>query len=135
MFVNFRFRHTSRMDIDVFQRTVQETINTLPPQFKAMLENVVVVIEPEAPVRRGRRILSLLGLYEGVPLTEWHREFSGKLPDKITLFQENIERYAESEDDVSRVIRETLLHEIGHHFGLDHDRIGKMEKRWRRKKG
>ena len=120
------------MELSAFNIVVGQTIETLPPQFKAMLENVVVVIEKEAPMRRGRRLFGLLGLYEGVPLTEWHRTFSGKLPDKITLFQGNIERHAESDEDVPRVIRETLLHEIGHHFGLDHDRIGKMEKRWRK---
>ncbi len=121
------------METQEFQRLIDKTIESLPPQFREKLEGVAVCVEPlpgsHHGVRKGSR--SLLGLYEGVPFTEWNRDFSGKLLDKITLFQQNIEEFAESPDEIPHVIRETLLHEIGHHFGLDHDRIGKMEKRWK----
>lgn len=113
------------LDLPAFQTVVDETIATLPPQFQEKLENVMIVIEHTQS--KGM----LLGLYEGIPVTEWGRDFSGKLPDKITLFQEAIEQYAQSPEEIPHVIRETLLHEIGHHFGLDHRSIGKMEKRWR----
>ena len=117
------------MERSEFESVVNATIKKLPAQFKKHLDNVAVVIEPYP--RSGS--WNLLGLYEGVPVTAWGRDYSGKLPDKITLYQENIEAYAISDEEIPRVIRETLLHEIGHHFGLDHDRIGEMEKRWRKK--
>lgn len=72
----------------------------------------------------------LLGLYEGVPLTAWGRDAGGKLPDKITIFQEPIERIALSPADIPRVVRETVWHEIGHHFGLSEERVRQLEKRW-----
>jgi len=120
------------MDLTSFTAVVNATIESLPEQFREKLEDVAVVIEPRP--HRTRRGGMLLGLYEGVPITEWGREYSGKLPDKITLFQANIERVAQTEDEIPHVIRETLLHEIAHHFGFGHDKIGKMEKRWRKQR-
>jgi predicted Zn-dependent protease with MMP-like domain len=110
------------MDRLLFERIVNETIATLPAQFRTAIADVPIVIQPYA---RNRRERSLLGLYEGLPLTQWGRNsFSGKLPDTITLFQENIEAYATSPEEIPHIIRETLLHEIAHHFGFDHDKIG-----------
>jgi predicted Zn-dependent protease with MMP-like domain len=57
------------------------------------------------------------------------------LPDQITLFSDNIERYAASEDEIPHVVRETLWHEIAHHFGFDHEAMHDMEARWRKKRG
>jgi predicted Zn-dependent protease with MMP-like domain len=116
------------MDAREFQTVVAETVKGLPKKFRDALKDVAIVVEP-LPRSRGR---SLLGLYEGVPITEWGIDYSGKLPDKITLYKENIERYAESPEEVPHVIRETLLHEIAHHFGFEHDRIDEMEERWRK---
>jgi predicted Zn-dependent protease with MMP-like domain len=118
------------MEPTEFQAVMQRTLKNLPKQFRDVLKNVVIVIEP-LPTS-GRR--SLLGLYEGIPVTEWGLDFSGKQPDKITLYKENIERYAASPEEIPHVIRETLLHEIAHHFGFDHDKIDGMEKRWRKKR-
>jgi predicted Zn-dependent protease with MMP-like domain len=114
-----------------FQHIVDNTVTTLPDQFRKVLNDVLIVIEPHPRPRNGRISRTLLGLYEGIPLTEWSRDFNGKPPDKITLYRENILRYAKDVQELPQVIRETLLHEIGHYFGLDHDRIGKMEKRWK----
>ena len=122
------------MEDAAFQRVVDETIKTLPPKFREALTDVLIVIEPHPRPRNGRISRSLLGLYEGIPLTEWSRAFSGKPPDKISLFKENIELHASSPEELPHMIRETLLHEIGHYFGLDHDKIGPMEKRWRKRR-
>lgn len=116
------------MDIADFERCIDQAVKELPPKFKEYVQDVVFIVEDKPKGRRGRGLL--LGLYEGVPLTELGREYSGKLPDTIYLYRENIEQVADDPEDVPRVIRETVLHEIGHHFGLDHDRIGKMEQRW-----
>ena len=120
-----------QMTLEAFQRVVEETVKTLPEQFRKVLNDVLIVIEPHPRPRNGRISRTLLGLYEGIPLTEWSRDFNGKPPDKITLYQENILLYANDAQEIPDIIRETLLHEIGHYFGLDHDRIGKMEKRWK----
>ena len=115
------------LELDQFHSSVQQTITTLPEKFREKLENVAIVVEDRP--RSGSR--NLLGLYEGVPVTAWAPEYSGKLPDKISLFKENIEAYARGDEEVPHVIRETLLHEIAHHFGFEHDKIGEMERRWR----
>jgi len=120
------------MERTVFETVVNQTIRGLPKQFRDAIKDVAVVIEPRPIGRRGGGML--LGLYEGVPATAWGREYSGKLPDKITLFQVNIEAVSRTEDEIPHIIRETLLHEIAHHFGFDHDKIGEMEKRWRAKR-
>jgi predicted Zn-dependent protease with MMP-like domain len=120
------------MDSPLFERIVNETVATLPAQFQEAIKDVAIVIQPQARNRKEQR---LLGLYEGYPVTEWGiGMISGKLPDKITLFKENIEAYAMDEEEVPHIIRETLLHEIAHHFGFDHDKIHVMEKRWRQKR-
>lgn len=116
------------MDTPEFDAVVQEAVASLPPHIRAKLSDVAIVVEPRA---KGRGSARLLGLYEGVPLTEWGRDFSGKATDKITLYRETIEAYAETPEEVGHVIRETLLHEIAHYFGFDHDKIGPMERRWK----
>lgn len=117
------------VDPQAFEKIVDETVRSLPQQFQDAIQDVAIVIEQRP---RGRRRGLLLGLYEGIPVTEWGRDFiSGRLPDKITLFKEHIELYAESPEEVPHVIRETLLHEIAHHFGFEHEKIHKMENRWR----
>ena len=120
------------LDPQAFERIVNETVATLPQQFQDALTEVAIVIEPRQPPARVSGGGTLLGLYEGIPMTEWGRDYSGKLPDKITLFKENIEAYAKDPGEIPDVIRETLLHEIAHYFGYDHDKIHEMEKRWRR---
>jgi len=119
------------MERQAFEAVMRATLASLPEKFRAAVTDVDIVIDarPDAG-RRGKSVL--LGLYEGVPLTEWGREYGGKMPDTITLYQKNIEEYALDEQEIPHVIRETLLHEIGHHLGLGHDRIGPMERRWKK---
>lgn len=111
-----------------YVRIVRETVDRLPEQFREHLKDVSIVIEERAP---GRGARSLLGLYEGVPLTEWGRGTGGEPSDKITLYRLTIEEEAETPEDIPHIVRETLLHEIAHFFGFEHDRIEPMEERWR----
>ncbi|HVW66703.1 MAG TPA: metallopeptidase family protein [Candidatus Peribacteraceae bacterium] len=115
-----------------YEAIIRDTIEALPDQIREKLNDVAIVIEETAPPQK-RGIL--LGLYEGMPLTEWGRDMVAKLPDKITLFTASIEQVAGSEERIPDIVRETLWHEIAHYFGFGHDRIHVMEERWRAKRG
>lgn len=119
------------MEKDAFDTCLARAISDLPEKIRAHLDEVAIVVEDRP---KGRRRGLLLGLYEGIPITAWGKGFAEEPPDKITLFKENIEQAAASPKEVPHVIRETLYHEIAHHFGYDHDHIHVMERRWRGKR-
>jgi len=97
-----------------FERLVRKALADLPEEFRSRLENVVVLIEEEPP----EDMPETLGLYEGVPLTE--RSLDGiTLPDRITLFKRPIERACRTEEEIEAEVRLTVLHEVGHFFGLE----------------
>ncbi|MFB3906670.1 MAG: metallopeptidase family protein [Acidobacteriota bacterium] len=110
-----------------FRELVEEALDRLPSEFAQYLDNVEVVVEdlpsPEIQrqFRRSPRDL-LLGLYHGVPLTD-RSVLATHLPDIIYLYKRNIEAVCKSEAEVRRQIRDTVLHEIGHHFGMDEDQL------------
>ncbi len=116
------------MDHQTYEAIVKDTVDALPDQLREKLSDVLIAIEEDPPPHRKG---ILLGLYEGVPLTTWGRDFNGKPPDKITLYRASIERVARSPEEIPSLVRETLWHEIAHYFGFDHDHIGRMEERWR----
>ncbi len=121
------------MESAAYRRIARETIRALPPKLREQMRDVVLVIEDRP--QRGRR-RNLLGLYEGVPLTEWGKGNAViELPDQITLFTKTIEDVAQTEREIPHIVRETLWHEIAHHFGFDHDAMHDMEERWRAKRG
>ena len=116
-----------------FERLVQRALEGLPPQFQEHLENVSVVIA-EAPDRVLLESLgfdpedpddTLFGFYEGVPLTE-RRHDDVLLPDQITIFRRPLLERAQSEREIIDEVRITVLHEIGHFFGLDEDRLDEL---------
>lgn len=110
------------MDDQEFENLVGEALDSLPKEFADKLENVGVTYENwPSPLqirklRLNRRSL-LFGLYEGVPLTQ-RRNYTGVLPDKITIFKYPILMVSRSPEDVRERVRRTVIHEIGHHFGL-----------------
>lgn len=113
-----------------FEKLVEEALASLPHRFASRLENVsIVVADWAAPVQLERAGLSdphrLLGLYEGIPLTERHRGYYGVLPDRITIFRVPIEEMSASDEEIRRQVRETVMHELGHFFGMDEERIRK----------
>ena len=125
------------MTRDEFLRRVDDALVTIPDHFREALVNIAIVVEDEPSARQLDDVGiepsdTLLGLYEGTPLTERHWAHGNALPDKITLFQASIEDASDDEDDVVVAIGETLIHEIGHYFGLSEEEIEEIEERyWR----
>ncbi|MEZ5238549.1 MAG: metallopeptidase family protein [Microthrixaceae bacterium] len=103
-----------------FEELVGDALDSLPEQLAARMDNVVVVVEESHPGEH------LLGLYEGVPLTE--REFYGamELPDTVTLFRDPICAISATESEVVEQVRITVVHEVAHHFGIDDDRLDEL---------
>ena len=113
-----------------FAELVEKALAELPEPFSRALEEVTVELRTR-PTRSQLRSMGLrtddllLGLYSGVPLPERHLE-SPQLPDKIDLFQEDIELVCSNEDELVEQVRVTVLHELGHHFGMDEDELEQL---------
>ena len=122
---------------DAFERLVAEAILLIPKRFRREMNNLAIVVEdePSAELLEEMEIEppdSLYGLYQGTPLPERTWPFGNQLPDRITLFQNPIEEDCEDDDDIRGVIGETLIHEVGHYFGLSEEEIEEIEERyWR----
>jgi predicted Zn-dependent protease with MMP-like domain len=97
-----------------FERLVAEALDTIPPELTAAMDNVVVLVEDRNPDQP-----DLLGLYEGVALTERTTDYGGVLPDRITIYQDAIEDICGSVDEVVEEVAVTVVHEVAHHFGID----------------
>ena len=126
------------MTRDTFQQLVDEALASIPEDFRAAVQNMAIVVEDEPTPAQLQEVgiessdSTLFGLYEGTPLTEREWARGNVLPDKITLFQGPIEADSETEDDVVVAIGETLIHEIGHYFGLSEEEIAEIEEQyWR----
>ncbi|HAT72619.1 MAG TPA: hypothetical protein DCS63_07370 [Elusimicrobia bacterium] len=116
------------MTISEFEELAAKAIRRLPREFRLRLDNVVVTVAAAPSKAQTARFgRGLLGLYEGVPLSERGASYSGAMPDKITLFKSNIEALCreEEEGEVEGRIRHTLMHEIAHHFGMGDDELVK----------
>jgi predicted Zn-dependent protease with MMP-like domain len=101
-----------------FEDHVQAALDDLPPEIAAALENVAVVVEDENPDEPG-----LFGWYDGLGPG---RDHAGALPDRIVIYRRPLERAFADPDELEREIRITVLHEVGHFFGLDEDRIDEL---------
>ncbi len=117
------------MTKDRFEEMAQQAFDSLPEQFRERIENVHIVVEDypseELTSRGGHNKYSLLGLYQGIPLTKrgtWYGA-NPTVPDKISLFQCNIEETCRNEEEIRRRIVEVLFHEIGHYFGMNEAQI------------
>jgi predicted Zn-dependent protease with MMP-like domain len=125
------------VDRNAFERLVAEALASIPRRFKTAMQNIAIVVEdePSAELLEEMEIESpdtLLGLYHGTPLTERGWGHGNALPDRVVIFQGPHEREAEDEDDLVVAIGETLIHEIGHYFGLSEEEIEEIEERyWR----
>ena len=121
-----------------FRELVEEAIDTIPLRFARQVRNLAIVIEDEPSdelldemeIEEGG---GLLGLYQGTPLNERGWGYGNQLPDRIVLFQLEIEDECDDvEDDIVVAIGETLIHELGHYFGMTEDEIMAIEERyWR----
>jgi predicted Zn-dependent protease with MMP-like domain len=104
-----------------FEEHVRAALDSLPPQLARALENVAVVVEDENAEEP-----DLFGLYEGIPLTERSSADSGGLPDRIAIYRIPLEEEFPDPRELEEEIRITVLHELGHYFGLDEDRIAEL---------
>jgi predicted Zn-dependent protease with MMP-like domain len=120
-----------------FEQLVAEALASIPRRFKKAMQNIAIVVEdePSAELLAEMEIAppdTLLGLYQGIPLTERTWGYGNALPDRVLIFQGPHERAAEDEDDLVVAIGETLIHEIGHYFGMSEEQIEEIEERyWR----
>lgn len=106
-----------------FEQLVSEALDGLPGALADVLENVVVLVTEEPPPDEDRE---LLGLYEGIPLTERDGGYSGVLPDHVTIFRGPVLRMCTSWEEAVDEIRITVVHEIAHHFGIDDARLHEL---------
>lgn len=123
---------------DEFEKIVGEGIEAIPEKFLSKLDNVSIVIEDEPTTEQRKKMnigenWTLLGLYEGVSQLNRGSNYTFVLPDKITIFQKAIEEEAESIEDMREIVKNTVWHEIAHHFGMDENEVRRAEER--RKKG
>ncbi|MDA1189182.1 MAG: metallopeptidase family protein [Chloroflexi bacterium] len=113
-----------------FETLVGKALDGIPDELYNFLDNVDVVVEDwptptqlvVSDIEDGEY---LLGLYEGIPLTARH-EYGNVLPDKITIFQRSIEEVCDSKDEIIEQVRDTVVHEVAHHFGIDDERLHEL---------
>ncbi len=121
-----------------FEKLVQEAMLTLPKEIQEKIENIAICVAQNPSQfeleKVGTRISNtLLGLYQGFPRTVWGRNrISGRLPDKITIFQKSIEKLTKTEEDIKELVRIVVWHEIAHHFGFNEKQVRVLEAKWRR---
>jgi predicted Zn-dependent protease with MMP-like domain len=115
-----------------FERLVDRALRKLPRAFKERLANVAVVVEDWADDETLADMGieppdTLYGLYRGVDLTHRDSSYANVLPDTITIYQGPIEEDCATEEEMAEVVRETVIHEIGHYFGLDDETMHRIE--------
>ena len=122
-----------RMDPRAFDELVERALAKVPKRFRTRMRNVAIVVESEPSKRqlRGSPQSTLLGLYEGRPLTVRSVSDSFVLPDRITIFQGPHERLARSPDHLQELVDDTVWHEVAHYFGMDEARVRSAERRRR----
>ena len=109
------------MSEERFEELVGDALDLIPPQLAQAIDNVVILVEdrnPEEP--------DLLGLYEGIALTERDTTYAGALPDTITIYRDTLLEFCDTEADVVEEVAITVIHEIAHHFGIDDDRLHEL---------
>jgi predicted Zn-dependent protease with MMP-like domain len=107
-----------------FEEFAREALDSLPPELRAEMSNVEIVVEAEPPDGQ-----PLLGLYQGIPLTRRGSYYSGALPDKITIYRGPLERlYGRDQETLRRQVKRVVLHEIAHHFGISDERLHEIDR-------
>jgi len=104
-----------------FEELVSDALDSIPPELAAAMDNVVVLVRP-----RNDDDPELLGLYEGVALTERTTGYGGVLPDRITIYQDALLDVCADEDEVVHEVAVTVVHEIAHHFGIDEQTLHRL---------
>lgn len=120
-----------------FDELVERAYRTIPARFRSRMENIAVIVEDEPSPRQLASVGvthggTLLGLYEGRPLTHRSVAESFAMPDRITIFQGPHERIARDTPELERMVRQTLWHEIAHYFGMNEGQVRSAERKRRR---
>jgi predicted Zn-dependent protease with MMP-like domain len=111
------------VDFD-FEQAVQEALDALPAELRRAISNVSILVEDEPPPGE-----DLLGLYEGIPLTERTGGYAGVLPDRITIYRGPLLRlYGTSPARLAEEVRHVVWHEVAHYFGIDDDRLIELDR-------
>jgi predicted Zn-dependent protease with MMP-like domain len=106
-----------------FRQLVQDALDSLPPKFRARIQNVVVVVEDYPPDGHDTDEDLLMGVFEGTPTTEKSTWDLQPGPDRVVLYQKNIEAVCDSEEEIREEVRLTVLHEFGHYFGMNEEQL------------
>jgi predicted Zn-dependent protease with MMP-like domain len=119
------------MDTARFEKLVMKAVESLPEEFRERMENIDVVVADEPTLKQLTKIErkrgeTLLGLYEGVPLTERTQGYGFVVPDMITIFQLSIEEMCRSDNEIISEVQKVVLHEIAHHFGISDERLREL---------
>ena len=109
------------MDPERFEDLVSEALDLIPPDLAAAMDNVVVLVADRHPQEP-----DLLGLYEGIALTERDSTYAGALPDTVTIFRESLLEICETEEEVVEEVAITVIHEMAHHFGIGDERLHEL---------
>jgi predicted Zn-dependent protease with MMP-like domain len=110
------------LDPDSFEALVDRALDGIPDEIAALVHNVVVLVEDEPPADDP----DLLGLYDGVALTEREGWYAGQLPDRILVFRGPLLDLCDSLEELEEEVRVTVVHEVAHHFGIDDDRLHEL---------
>ncbi len=110
-----------RMSPERFEELVCDALDLIPPALAQGMDNVVVLVEDRHPDDP-----ELLGVYEGIALTERDSAYSGSLPDAITIYRDSVLDICDSDDEVVHEVAVTVIHEVAHHFGIDDDRLHEL---------
>jgi predicted Zn-dependent protease with MMP-like domain len=113
-------RHVINIEPDRFEALVSSALDSLPPELGQQITNVAVTVEHNSGPP------GLLGLYEGIPLTSRTSSYAGVLPDRITIYRLAICAICHTEQEVADQVRQTVIHEVGHYFGIDDDRLAEL---------
>ncbi|GAA4129773.1 metallopeptidase family protein [Nocardioides fonticola] len=111
------------MDAARFDALVDDALDAIPPELARLVQNVVVLVEEVPPPEEPD---DLLGLYDGVALTERSGDAPFELPDRILIFRRPLLQMCESEEELVEEVRITVVHEVAHHFGIDDDRLHEL---------
>jgi predicted Zn-dependent protease with MMP-like domain len=122
------------VEIEQFEQMVSSGLLAVPLKFREQLVNVAFVVEEyPTPGQLKKAGLTrdglLFGLYEGIPLTKRGNNYAGVLPDKISIFKHSLELVASSELDLSEKVKQTVMHEVAHYFGMEEARVRSWEKK------
>jgi predicted Zn-dependent protease with MMP-like domain len=108
------------VSIEQFEELVANALDAIPADLGAAMENVAVMVDDHSPPGR------LLGLYQGIPLTSRGAHYSATTPDRITIYMASICRACRTEQEVVEMVRRVVIHEVGHHFGIDDKRLEEL---------